>query len=162
MFNFFLNMLWRLRSFRVRNPGIVNIRRTFGTRCANTCPTRDKRWFCWELPPHGRGIHRRKGYSTGNRQIMDEESSWRKMFIPPGITSSGTRNQPEKWDFAGNYQLIDDESTRVSGFHRELPVLLRWFRPVRSKCAENPSNGNNSRIISSKSYILYCQSQLFF
>jgi hypothetical protein len=54
----------------------------------------------------------------------------------------------------GNYQLIDEESTRGKGFHRELPAYLLGFRPVRSKFAENPSNGNNSRISSSKSYIL--------
>jgi hypothetical protein len=39
-----------------------------------------------------RGIN---GYSAGNHQLMDEESTWR-MFIPPGITSSGTRNLPEE------------------------------------------------------------------
>jgi hypothetical protein len=55
---------------------------------------------------------------------------------------------------AGNYQLIDEESTRRSGFHRELPVHLLRFRPVRSKFVENPLNGNNSRISRFKSYIL--------
>jgi hypothetical protein len=77
-------MLWRYRSFRVRNPGIVTNQRTFGTRCANTRSTWDKWGFCQELQPHGRGIHRRNGYSAGNHQIMKEES---------------------------NYQLIDEEST---------------------------------------------------
>jgi hypothetical protein len=33
----------------------------------------------------------------------------------------------------GNYQLIDEESTRGRGFQRELPVYLLGFRPVRSK-----------------------------
>jgi hypothetical protein len=55
---------------------------------------------------------------------------------------------------AGNYQLIDEESTRGKGFHRELPAYLLGFRPVRSKFLENPSNGNNSRISRFKSYIL--------
>jgi hypothetical protein len=31
---------------------------------------------------------------------------------------------------AGNYQLIDEESTRGRGFHRELPVHLLGFRPI--------------------------------
>jgi hypothetical protein len=55
---------------------------------------------------------------------------------------------------AGNYQLIDKESTSGKGFHQELPAYLLGFRLVRSKLAENPSNGNNSRISSSKSYVL--------
>jgi hypothetical protein len=64
------------------------------------------------------------------------------------------RNPPEEeGDSAGNYQLIDKESTQGRGFLRELPAYLRGFRPVRSKFAVNPSNGNNSRISSTKSYI---------
>jgi hypothetical protein len=55
---------------------------------------------------------------------------------------------------AGNYQLIDEESTRGRGFHRELHAYFLRFRPVRSKFVENPSNGNNSRISRFKSYIL--------
>jgi hypothetical protein len=55
---------------------------------------------------------------------------------------------------AGNYQFIDEESTRGRGFHRELPVHLLGFRPERSKFVENPLNGNNSRISRFKSYIL--------
>jgi hypothetical protein len=54
---------------------------------------------------------------------------------------------------AGNYQLIDEESTRRRGFHRELPAYLLGFRPVRSKFMENPSNCNNSRIRRFKSYV---------
>jgi hypothetical protein len=55
---------------------------------------------------------------------------------------------------AGNYQLIDEESTRGRRFHRELPVHLLGFRPVRSKFVKNPLNGNNSRISRFKSCIL--------
>jgi hypothetical protein len=55
---------------------------------------------------------------------------------------------------AGNYQLIDEESTRGRGFHRESPAYLLGFRPVRSKFLENPSNGNNPRISRFKYYIL--------
>jgi hypothetical protein len=76
----------------------------------------------------------------------------------PGITAPWTKNPPEEGDFAGNYQLIDEESTGGRGFHRELLAYLCGFRPVRSKCAENPSNGNNSCwISSSKSYKLTMQ-----
>jgi hypothetical protein len=55
---------------------------------------------------------------------------------------------------AGNYQLIDEESTQRRGFHRELPAYLLGFGPVRSKFMENPSSGNNSWISRFKSYIL--------
>jgi hypothetical protein len=82
------------------NPGIVTIRKPFGTRCANSRTTWDKWGFCRKLPPHGRGIHRKKG------------------------------------------------------FRRELPAYSRGLGPVISKCAENPSNGNSSRISSFKSYVL--------
>jgi hypothetical protein len=53
---------------------------------------------------------------------MDEESII-KMFNSPGINSSGTRNPPEEWDFAGNDQLIDEESNQGRGFLRELAHL---------------------------------------
>jgi hypothetical protein len=55
---------------------------------------------------------------------------------------------------AGNYQLIDEESTRRRGFHLELPAYFFGFRPVRSKFVENPSNSDNSRISRLKSFIL--------
>jgi hypothetical protein len=45
-----------------------------------------------------RGIHRKNSYSTGNKQLRDEESTGR-MVIPQGISSSGTRNPPEEWLF---------------------------------------------------------------
>jgi hypothetical protein len=34
------------------------------------------------------------------------------MFIPPGITSSGTRNSPEQWDTTEKYHLIYTHSNR--------------------------------------------------
>jgi hypothetical protein len=76
------------------------------------------------------------------------------MGILSEITTTWTRNPPEEGDSAGNYQLIDEESTQGRGFHREFLAYSRGFRPVRSKCEENPSHGNNSRISSFKSYIL--------
>jgi hypothetical protein len=39
-------------------------------------------------------------------------------------------------DSAGNYQLIDKESTQERVFHRESPAYLLTFRQVRSKCTE--------------------------
>jgi hypothetical protein len=84
----------------------------------------------------------------------------------PGIVRSGGRLERDvptlalhkiTGDSAGNYHLIDEESTQGWEFHRELPAYLRGFRPVRSKCRENPLNGNNARISSSKSYILTMQ-----
>jgi hypothetical protein len=50
-----------------------------------------------------------------------------------GITTSKMRNPPEEGDSARNYQLIDKESTRGEGFHRELAAYLLVFRPVRTK-----------------------------
>jgi hypothetical protein len=54
---------------------------------------------------------------------MDEESTG-GMVILLEITCSGRSNPPEKWDFAGKYQLIDEEFTRGRGFRRELPAHL--------------------------------------
>jgi hypothetical protein len=59
-----------------------------------------------------------------------------------------------KGEYAGNYHLMDEESTGGREFRQELPAYLHGFWLVRSKFTENPSNGNNSRISSSKSYIL--------
>jgi hypothetical protein len=56
----------------------------------------------------------------------------------PEITTSKARNPPDEGDSAGNYQLIDEESTQGTGFHRELPAYLLGFRPVRSKFAGKP------------------------
>jgi hypothetical protein len=51
--------------------------------------------FRQESPAHGRGIYRRSGYSARNHQLMDKESTG-GMAIPPGITSSWTRNLQEE------------------------------------------------------------------
>jgi hypothetical protein len=77
-----------------------------------------------------------------------------EMGILPGITTSWMRNPLEERDSARNYQLIDEKSTQERGFHQESPADLKGFRPVRSKCVENLSNSNNSRISSSKTNIL--------
>jgi hypothetical protein len=75
-----------------------------------------------------------------------------------GISCDSARNYQlidHKNGFSAvNYQLRDKKSTRGRGFRLELLAYLLGFRPVRSKLAENPLNGNNSRISSSKSYIL--------
>jgi hypothetical protein len=80
-------MLRRQRSFRVRNPGILTIRRTFETRCGINRESAGKnhlrkeettggRGFR-ELPAHIRGIHPRKR-------------------IPPGITNLFTQIESGK------------------------------------------------------------------
>jgi hypothetical protein len=38
------------------------------------------------------------------------------MVIPPGITSSWTRNPLKEYDSAGNFKFIDEESTGGIGF----------------------------------------------
>jgi hypothetical protein len=78
------------RSFRIRNPGIVIIRRILRSWTANTLPPRDKQRFCQELPANRRGIHR-KSFVCGLPTLAFH-----------GINS----------DFAGYYQLIDEQPTR--------------------------------------------------
>jgi hypothetical protein len=56
-------------------------------------------------------------------QLMDEESNCR-MFIPPEIISSETRTPSEERTSAGNYQLIDKESTRGRGFRAGIYKLI--------------------------------------
>jgi hypothetical protein len=78
--------------------------------------------FCRELPYHGLGIHRKNAYSPVNYQLIDEESTRRKviplgittgrMEIPREFTSSQLRNPTEEWDSAGNDQLTADDSDR--------------------------------------------------
>jgi hypothetical protein len=74
-------------------------------------------------------------------------------------------------DSARNYNLIDEKSTGGMEFRQELPAhrqgihlrkgippgitsLFTRIQAGKTKCVENPSNGNNSRISSSKSNIL--------
>jgi hypothetical protein len=111
-------------------------------RCANARTTRSKESWNRYLPEDVWNA------MCQHLQYME------KLGILPGNTISWTRNPLSEWDFSGNNQLIDKESTQGRRFHRELTAYLRGFSPVRSKCAENPSKGNNSRISSSKSYIL--------
>jgi hypothetical protein len=61
--------------------------------------------------------------------------------VLPGIISSWTRNPPEEYLF--RWELPAHEQ----GIHRRI-------RPVRSKCPENPSNGNTARISNSKPSVL--------
>jgi hypothetical protein len=81
---------------------------------------------------------------------MDKESTGR-IVIPKGITRSGMKNLPKEWDFTGNYKLLDKKSTRRMGFYRELLAHGCRLRPLRSKCAKNPPNGDSFRISNSKS-----------
>jgi hypothetical protein len=87
-------------------------------------------------------LHRINGDSAENHRHMDEKSTRVKFFgrelldherefclnnvySAGNYTRSGTRNPPEEWHSAGNYQLIDEESTRGRGFHRELLAHLQ-------------------------------------
>jgi hypothetical protein len=83
----------------VMNPGIVTIRRKFGTRCSNTRTTWDKWGTCRELPAHRRGIHWRKGFCrelpAHTRGIHPRKG------IPPGITSLLTQIQAGKIQIRG-------------------------------------------------------------
>jgi hypothetical protein len=72
--------------------------------CKESAHLYSKEWLSRrELSALRRGIHRRIG-------------------IPPGVTRSWKRNQPEEWNSAGNYRLQDEESTRIMEFRRELPA----------------------------------------
>jgi hypothetical protein len=73
-------------------------------------------------------LHEINGDSAGNFYLMDKESTGgtfilpeisssqarnlpEKCFFPLGTTSSGTRNHWRNGYSAGNYQIMDDEST---------------------------------------------------
>jgi hypothetical protein len=45
---------------------------------------------------------------------------------------------------------MDEESTEGMVIPLAITSLWTLIRPARSKCAKNPPNGNNSRIINSK------------
>jgi hypothetical protein len=76
------------------------------------------------------------------------------MFILLEITSSETTYPPEEGDSTGNYQLTDEESTQAGDSARFYQLNSHSLRLIRSKCAENPPNGNNSGISSCKSSLL--------
>jgi hypothetical protein len=85
-----------LRSFRVRNPGIVTIRRIFhpGISTSWTKNPPGEWLFRCEFLIHGLGIHL------------------------PRITSSGTRHLPEEWDSAGitsSFMLILTGKIKMRG-----------------------------------------------
>jgi hypothetical protein len=50
----------------------------------------------------------------------------------PEITTSLTRNPPEEEDSVGNYQIIDEKSTRGREFHRELPAYQNSVKILRT------------------------------
>jgi hypothetical protein len=79
------------------------------------------------------------------------------MFIQQGITSSCTRNPPKECLFRRELPAHRRGYTRGRGFcWAETSSSFTRIQAitVRSKCTENPANGNNSRISSSKSSIL--------
>jgi hypothetical protein len=50
------------------------------------------------------------------------------MGIPPGITSSGTRNPHKEWDSAGNNQLMEADSGQQDQNMRNNPQSGHNFR----------------------------------
>jgi hypothetical protein len=60
---------------------------------------RKERLFCWELPPPGRGIHRRN--RTCQESLAHGQGILWKNGIPLRITGSWTRNPPEEWNSDG-------------------------------------------------------------
>jgi hypothetical protein len=64
---------------------------------------------------------KRKAYSAGNYQLLDEESTGR-MIIPQGITSSWIRNPPEEWLFRWNDPHMDADSDRQDQCVQKNPV----------------------------------------
>jgi hypothetical protein len=121
------------------NPGIVTVRRTFGQHLHYT-----------GVMNPGIVTIRRKF----RKRCANTHTSWDRWGICRELPPHKQGIPSEEGGSAVNYQLIDKESTRGRGFHRELPAYLLGFRPVRSKLAKNPSNSNDSRISSSKFYIL--------
>jgi hypothetical protein len=96
-----------------------------------------------------------EGNSVGIYQNMDKESI-AGIVIKQGITKSWTRNPPEewvsagnyqlmtvgstegkdKWDSAWNYQVMDEESTGGMGFCQKLPAHERgihWRNGIPNK-----------------------------
>jgi hypothetical protein len=64
------------------------------------------------------------------------------MGFPPGITSAGTRNPPEEYDFARNKQLIEAYSDRQDQIVRKILKEVT----ISGSASTNP---------------LYCEGQLF-
>jgi hypothetical protein len=55
------------------------------------------------------------------------------MGILLGITTSWARNPPEEWNCAGNYKLIDIESTRGMEIPQEITSLFTWIQADKIK-----------------------------
>jgi hypothetical protein len=84
-------MLQAVKILLSKESGIVTIRKIYRPQYARTHPPINA-----TVAVHGKG----------ELPPQDKEST-REMVIPPGITSSWTKNLPEEWDFAENCQLID-------------------------------------------------------
>jgi hypothetical protein len=142
------------------NPGIVSIRRTFRTRCANT-------------------RSRIKGDSARNYDLVDKESTG-GMVIPPRNTSSWTWNPPEEYLFRWERPDKRRGIHLRLGFHFELRAQRRWLYPIKGKRTDNSAGSyqliyvdsdqwdqNERKILrkvtipgSAASNPLYCQRQL--
>jgi hypothetical protein len=69
---------------------------------------------------HERGIHWKTGYTAGNYQLRDKEST-------------------EGKGFAGNYQLIDKESAQGMGFTNYCTSSRVLIQTIKIKMRENSS-----------------------
>jgi hypothetical protein len=101
-------------------------------------------------------LHGINDNSARNYHLINKEST-RGKVIPLGITRSCTRNPPKECLFRWELPAHRRGYTRGRGF-RWAETSSSFTRiqaiMVRSECAENPPNSNNSRISSSKSSIL--------
>jgi hypothetical protein len=70
--------------------------------------------------------------------------------ILPGITGSWTRNPPEEWNSAGNYRLLDKESTKRMEFCWELPAPGRGICQKNGILPELLAQGHGVRLARSK------------
>jgi hypothetical protein len=99
--------------------------------------------------------------TAGNYQLIDVESTVR-MGFPPGITTSGTRNPPEEYDYAGNNQLMEadsDQSVRkilkavtISGSASTNPIYCegQLFKKLKYKKVIKMKNKPEAHIYSMK------------
>jgi hypothetical protein len=78
-----------------------------------------------ELPPHGRGIYRKKkrGFSAGNSQLIDEESSGIVVILPRNYQrryAESTGRMGFRWKLPAHRREI--YSSKGMGFRREKPA----------------------------------------
>jgi hypothetical protein len=78
------------------------------------------------------------------------------MFIPPGITSSCTRNPTQEWDCAGNNQLIDGGIHSRKGIPPGITSFLTLIQVSKIKMRRKSSE--RLQFQDQQLQILYCRS----